>query len=80
MPNSLVGLVVWAVGRFGGGALIGAILLVGINKLYEDNRATNQALISVLQDNARTSTQTVVALDAIRVEFREAHQRALRNP
>lgn len=78
VPNSLAGLLVWAAGRFGGGAVIGLLCLVGLNTVYQDMKETNRVLLTVVQENVKVNVQTVGALEAMRADIRDAHQRASR--
>jgi len=76
VPKDMNGLMLWAVGRFGGGAVIGILCLIGIKTTYQDLQDTNRQLMAVLQENAKTNAQFVQALESIKGEIHDAHNRA----
>jgi hypothetical protein len=76
VPKTLNGLIIWAVGRFGSGAVIGILCVIGLKTVYEDSKATNKQLLTVMEENVRVNQQTVSTLEALKMEIHDAHNRA----
>jgi hypothetical protein len=77
VPPTINGVIVWAVGRFGGGAVIGVLCLYGLTNVYADLKASNAALLKAFERNVQVNTETKAALDALKGEIHDAHLRAV---
>lgn len=75
VPNSIEGLVVWAVGKFGGVAIILAAFAYGLHIVYGDLKATNERVLTMVEHQTAAMGATASALESIRIEFRDAHTR-----
>lgn len=88
VPNSINGLIVWAVGRFGGGILLAAACAWALSKVYEDQRVQTDRMMSLLEQRATSDSQRAkadselalaisgmrTAVDEIAKEARGAHR------
>ncbi len=87
VPRTLNGLVVWAVGRFGGGILMAAACAWALSKVYEDQKVLQDRMMQLLEqraasDSARAKADSELAsaisgmrsaVDEIVKEARGAH-------
>lgn len=62
VPSSLTGLVMWLIGRFGGGVVIALAALYGLNQVYADLREEMRANREVQMQTIRTLTELTGAV------------------
>jgi hypothetical protein len=84
VPQTLQGLVLWAVGRFGSGILLALACGWALMRVYEDHGRQTDKLMTILEQRAKVDTEMTAALlqlrtalDKVAEEARNAH---LRNP
>jgi hypothetical protein len=84
VPATWAGLVMWAVGRFGGGVIIAAAFAYAAHRVYEDNAALSRQMLTVLQDlavvqskSAAANEQLARAVEALTREAQIGHQDVL---
>lgn len=87
VPKSPYGLIIWAVGKFGGGALMAAAAIYGLNVVYTDLKTTHEKLLTVIEKRAevdvqmnRTLADLAVALKGLYDDAKEAHKRIVKIP
>lgn len=85
VPNTWPGLVMWAVGRFGAGALMAAACAYALVRVYEDQSKMTEKVLSAFEAQATTQAKMQSSLDAITRaleantrEIQEAHRRTPR--
>ncbi len=61
VPNSINGLIVWAVGRFGGGILLAVACAWALSRVYEDQRALQERMMLLLEQRASSESQRAAA-------------------
>ena len=81
VPNTYFGLVVWAIGKWGAGALFAAFLI----PVYQDLKASNQRLADISQANVQVLTALATKVDnsvqqSQRVEDALRRLETVRNP
>lgn len=76
VPPTIQGLLVWAVGEFGGVAIILAGFAYGLHIVYGDLKATNERVLTLVEHQTKAMADTAAGLESIRIEFREAYTRA----
>lgn len=81
VPPTLNGLIVWAVGRFGGGIIIAMACAMALSKVYEDHARQTDRLMTLLENRAVSDSQLATAIvvlkssvDEIGKEARIAHK------
>lgn len=81
VPPTLNGLIVWAVGRFGGGILIAAACAWALSKVYEDHQRQTDRMITLMEARAASDSQLATALLSVKTtiedltkEARSAHR------
>lgn len=77
VPKDMHGLIVWAVGRFGGGILLAAACGWALAQVYKDHAAQTERLITILESRAKADTELAGAIlglrNAVDEVTREAH-------
>jgi hypothetical protein len=83
VPNNMQGLVMWMVGRFGGGILLAIACAWALGRVYDDHAKQNDRILSVLEQRARVDSEMTSALlqlrsaiDEVARESRAAHMRS----
>lgn len=81
VPKGWPGLLVWAVGRFGGIIIATALCAVALKKVYEDMQSTNQRILILMESRAVSDARLSDALnqlskvvDDLRREAASAHR------
>lgn len=88
VPNTLIGLVIWATGRFGPALIIALACVVGIagflTKVYEDLGRTNAIVLDMVRTQTSANEATASALRELSRQIEantrsvdEAHRRAV---
>ncbi len=62
VPNTTTGLVLWLVGRFGGGVLIAVVAVYGLNQVYADLRDEIRQNRSVQIETITSITELTFAI------------------
>lgn len=75
VPNSTYGLVMWAVGRFGGVGILAALAVYATFRLYDDMRGLTREVMQTLSENTRTMQELRGAIDSLRDEADNAHKK-----
>ena len=80
VPQTLTGLLVWAIGRFGGIVVATAFLAYAWNDSNEANKKQTERLIVILEGKSKTDTELSgallklsVAINEVAAEARAAH-------
>lgn len=80
VPKDMHGLIVWAIGRFGGGILLAAACAWALSKVYEDHAKQTDRMLSLLEARAKADSDLATALmvfnraiDDLAKEARTAH-------
>lgn len=76
VPNTLQGLIVWAVGRFGVGILVAAAFGYSTTVVYEDMRADRQLVLEAYRDNTRVIESFANKISELSKSIDDAHRRA----
>lgn len=83
VPRDMHGLIVWAVGRFGGGIVLAGCCAWALSKVYEDHSRQTDRLITLLEARAKADSELAgailslkAAVDDIGRESRAAHRGA----
>ena len=66
VPRDINGLIVWAIGRFGGGILIAAACAFALSKVYEDHAKQTERLLTLLELRAKADSELSSAITALR--------------
>lgn len=81
VPQTIQGLVLWAVGRFGSGILLAVACGWALMRVYEDHGRQTDRLMQVLETRAKVDTEMTAALlqlraalDEVAKEARNAHR------
>lgn len=81
VPPTLNGLIVWAVGRFGGGILLAAACAWALSKVYEDHAKQTDRMMTLLEARAAADSQLATAMLSVKTsmedltkEARQAHR------
>jgi hypothetical protein len=81
VPKSMHALIVWAVGRFGGGILLAAACAWALSKVYDDHAKQTDRMLTLLESRAKADSELATALtlfkgaiDDIAKEARTAHR------
>lgn len=81
VPKDMHGLIVWAVGRFGGGILLAAACAWALSKVYDDHSKQTDRMLTLLEQRARADSELATALsrftfaiDDLAKEARTAHR------
>lgn len=80
VPKDMQGLIVWAVGRFGGGILLAAACAWALSKVYDDHAKQTDRMMTLLEVRSKTDSELALAIrtlalsvDEIGKEARAAH-------
>lgn len=65
VPNTLVGIAIWAAGRFGVGIVFAAVAFYGTAKVYQDQRELNYKVLEAFTKQIETQTKTQAAIDSL---------------
>lgn len=76
VPPTLNGLIVWAVGRFGGGILLAAACAGALSKVYEDQRVQTDRMMTLLEARAGADSQLATALLGVKSSIEEMTKEA----
>ncbi len=71
VPETLSGLVIWAIGRFGGIVVATAFLAYAWHDGNETRKKETDRLITLLENKARTDTELATALKGLSVAIDE---------
>lgn len=74
VPNTMTGLITWAVGRFGGAALISIVALYFLAQIYADMRVQNAAQMGDMKAQNAATLEVVRAQTAASVQVTAALQ------
>lgn len=81
VPKDLNGLIVWAIGRFGGGILLAAACAWALSKVYEDHAKQTDRMMTLLEQRSKSDSELATAIlglrtaiDEIAKESRTAHK------
>ncbi len=73
VPNNLIGLCLWFVGRFGVGALFALVLGYGLREVYYDLRDLTKTMMETQVQTATAILKVNSTLDELLREARNAH-------
>lgn len=76
VPRGLNGLVVWAIGRFGGGILIAAACAFALQTVYEDHAKQTDRMMTLLEARASSDTALATAITALRTAIEDVGKEA----
>lgn len=76
VPHSLNGLIVWAVGRFGGGILLALACGWALSKVYEDHARQTDRMMTLLEARAVSDSQLATALQSVKASVEELAKEA----
>lgn len=62
VPKDFNGLIVWAIGRFGGGILLAAACAWALSKVYEDHAKTTDRMMNLLEMRAKADSELATAI------------------
>jgi hypothetical protein len=81
VPNNMNGLVMWMVGRFGGGILLAIACGWALGRVYDDHAKQTGRLMEILEQRAKVDSEMTsalmqlrIAIDEVAKESREAHR------
>lgn len=66
VPHTLNGLIVWAIGRFGGGILLAAACAWALMKVYDDHARQTDRLMTLLEARAKSDSELALAINGMR--------------
>lgn len=62
VPNDKYSLILWAVGRFGGSAIVCAVCFWALSKVYDDQKETSSRMLTMLEQRAVSDARLAEAL------------------
>lgn len=87
VPNSKYGLIVWAVGRFGGAVIVCAIALYALNIVYANMMSLTDRMLVMLEQKAASESKLASTLESLTRmienldrDAKEAHRKELARP
>ena len=76
VPKSWRGLIVWAVGRFGGGILMAMACGWALMRVYDDHALQTRQLMTILEQRARVDAEMTLAVNQLRSAVQEVAKEA----
>jgi hypothetical protein len=80
VPNTIQGLIIWAVGRFGVGILVAAAFGYATHVVYYDMRDDRRLMMDAFRDNTRVVETFAGKVSELTKSIDEAHRRAEKQP
>lgn len=78
VPKTPMGLAIWAIGKFGGGAIMAVAAIYGLQTVYADLKQTHEKLIGIVEKRSEADLKLALALtdmsDALRRVSEDAKQ------
>jgi hypothetical protein len=71
VPQNWSGIIVWAVGRFGGGIVIAAVCAYMLHIVYADYRQQNMAVLEALTQQTEVNAKNVMVMEELRKTIQE---------
>ena len=76
VPKDFNGLIVWAIGRFGGGLLMAMACAWALSKVYEDHAKQTDRMMTLLESRAATDSQLATAMLSFKASIEELAREA----
>lgn len=76
VPPTLNGLIVWAVGRFGGGILLAAACAWALSKVYDDHAKQTDRMMTLLEARAAADSQLATAMLSVKMSIEDLTKEA----
>ena len=76
VPKSLNGLIVWAVGRFGGGILLAGACFWMLTRVYEDHAKQTDRMMMLMEARASSDSQLATAMLSVKLSIEEMTKEA----
>jgi hypothetical protein len=71
VPQSWAGIIMWAIGRFGGGIVIAAVCAYMLDRVYADYQRQNIAVLLALTQQTEVNAKNVVVMEELRKTIQE---------
>lgn len=81
VPNSLAGVFIWAIGRFGIGIAVAAIALFALDRVYDDMKQMSAQVLRIaevqgamVQSNTQAMERLIASVERLVREAESAHR------
>jgi hypothetical protein len=76
VPSTINGLIIWAVGRFGGGIVIAVACAWALSKVYEDLRRQTDRMMTLMETRAASDSALATSISGLKTSIEDIAKKA----